>query len=102
MIKISRQEVLDIARISNLELRSDEVEPLMKQLEQVLSYAERVQEVAADIQEPSSKAVNVFREDVINRSDPEPLLAQAPEREGNYFVVPIILESSDRSSNMEG
>ena len=92
MANISQQEVLDIARISNLDLHTDEIGPLARQLEQVLTYAERVKEVATEADESSSKNVNVFREDVINKSEPEPLLAQAPEREGDYFVVPIILE----------
>jgi Asp-tRNA(Asn)/Glu-tRNA(Gln) amidotransferase C subunit len=47
------------------------------------------------VQEPPVKNVNVFREDVIVQTDPEPILAQAPEREGNYFVVPRILESNE-------
>ena len=95
MTKVTREEILKIARMSQLNVHKDEIEPLILQTEQVLSYAERVKEVAADVQEPSTKNVNVFREDVIVRTDNEPILAQAPEREGNYFVVPMILESSE-------
>ncbi len=95
MTKFTRELILKIARISQLDVHKDEIEPLRSQIEQVLSYAERVKEVAADVQEPSTKNVNVFREDVIVRTDNEPILAQAPEREGNYFVVPMILESSE-------
>ena len=95
MTKVTREEILKIARISQLNVHKDEIEPLISQTEQVLSYAERVKEVAADVQEPSTKNVNIFREDVIVRTDNEPILAQAPERKGNYFVVPMILESSE-------
>lgn len=101
MAKISRQEVLDIARISNLEVHTDEIESLLKQLEQVLSYAERVKEVT-DVQESSSKNSNVFRDDIESASHPELLLSQAPEREGNFFVVPLILESNDNKDIIEG
>ena len=93
MTKISRQEVLKIAEISRIRLGEEEIEPMIKHLEGVLSYAERVQEISADIEEPSNKNVNVFREDVVVRTDPETILCQAPEREGNYFVVPAIIES---------
>ena len=93
MTKISKEEVLKIAEISHISLRDDEIAPMIKHLEGVLSYAERVQEVAADIQEPSNKNVNVFREDVIVKTNPETILCQAPEREENYFVVPAIIES---------
>jgi len=92
MTKISREEVLAIARITHVELHEHEIQPLVEQLEQVLSYAERVKDVAGDVQEPSQKNVNVFREDVVVPTDPECIRAQAPEREGDYFVVPMILE----------
>ncbi len=95
MTKVTREEILKIARISHLDVHDDEVQPLMSQIEQVLSYAERVKEVAVDVQEPSTKNVNTFREDVVVSTDNEPILAQSPEREGDYFVVPIILESSE-------
>ncbi len=93
MTKISRDEVLHIARISCIALHEDEVDPLMKRLEEVLSYAERVVEGGIDIDEPSTKNVNIFRDDLVVPQDPEPILAQAPEREGNYFVVPVILDN---------
>ncbi len=94
MTKISREEVLKIARASQLDLHEDEIKPLISQLEEVLSYAERVKEVAADVEEPSMRNVNVLREDVIVSTDPDTILEKAPDREGNYFVVPMILESS--------
>ncbi len=93
MTKISRDEVLHIARISRISLREEEINPLMEQLEQVLSYAHRAMEAGADIEEPSTKNVNIFRDDLVIPQDPEPILAQAPEREGNYFVVPVILDN---------
>lgn len=95
MTKISKEEVLKIAEISHISIREDEIGPMIKHLEGVLSYAERVQEVAADIeQEPSNKNVNVFREDVIIKTDSEAILCQAPERDQDYFVVPVIIENT--------
>jgi len=93
MTKISKEEVLKIAEISHISLREDEIKPMIKHLQDVLSYAERVQEIAADIEEPLNKNVNVFREDVIVQVQPETILAQAPEREDDYFVVPAILKT---------
>ena len=92
MTKISRDEVLHIANISRIALREQEIAPLMEQLEQVLSYAQRVVQ-ATSVEEPSTKNVNIFRDDLVISQDPEPILAQAPEREGNYFVVPVILDN---------
>lgn len=92
MAKISRQEILAIARISNLEVHADEIDALIEQIEQVLNYAERVKEVT-DTQESNIKNSNIFREDIVHTYDPEIILKRAPEREGDYFVVPLILES---------
>jgi len=92
MIKISKEEALKIAEMTRVSLHENEVEPMIKHLEGVLSYAECVQEIAADIEEPSNKNVNVFREDVVVRTQSEKILTQAPEREDDYFVVPVIIE----------
>lgn len=95
MTKISKEEVLKIARMSHLELHDNEIPALIKQLEDVLSYAERVRDVSGVSQEAPVRNVNVFREDVAVPSDPEPILAQAPEREGAYVIVPAILEHNE-------
>ena len=85
MVKISKEEVLKIARQSHIAIREDEILPMINQLNEVLSYAERVQKVAAKVEEPSIKNVNVLREDVVVKTDPEPILSQAPEQEENLF-----------------
>ncbi|MDP3889262.1 MAG: Asp-tRNA(Asn)/Glu-tRNA(Gln) amidotransferase subunit GatC [bacterium] len=93
MIKITREEVLKLARACQLDIHENEIQSIIDQLEQMLSYAVRVKEIAADAQEPSVRNINVFREDVVVSTNPEIILDKAPEREGNYFVVPIILEN---------
>jgi Asp-tRNA(Asn)/Glu-tRNA(Gln) amidotransferase C subunit len=35
-----------------------------------------------------------MRDDVIERTDPEVILAQAPDREENFFVVPTIIDKN--------
>jgi len=93
MIKISKEEVLKIAEMTRVSLHEEEIPSMQKHLQDVLSYAARVKEIAADIEEPSNKNVNVFREDVVVRTDNEQILAQAIEREEDYFVVPVIIEN---------
>ena len=92
MIKISREEVLHIAALSRIELSENEIPGLIKSLEEVLTYAARVQEIASGIEESSSKNINVFRDDIVITTDPKPILANVPKREENYFVVPVVLE----------
>lgn len=92
MTKISRQEIEQLSRMSCLDIHEDEMDALVGHLEQVLTYAQRVINVAEDTQEPYKQNVNIFREDTAIETDPESLLMQAPVREGDYFVVPRILE----------
>ncbi len=94
MAKITKEELLKIARISHLDIHDDEIEAVIAQIESVLSYAERVKEIAADEQLASTKAVNVFREDVAIPFDAQAVLALAPEQEEDFFVVPKILDSN--------
>jgi aspartyl-tRNA(Asn)/glutamyl-tRNA(Gln) amidotransferase subunit C len=92
MTLISKEEVKKIARISAIEINENEIESLTKQLGDVLAYAARVQEIAAELEEPSSKNINMFREDVMGEFDTEAILERAPEREDDFFVVPSIIE----------
>lgn len=94
MAKITKEELLKIAQISQVRVYEHEIPSLLKQIEDLLTYAERVQEVAADIEDDQSyQNVNVMREDVIIKTDDEPILNQAPEEEENFFVVPRIIEN---------
>lgn len=90
---ITQQEVEKIARLSNIILSETEILDTMKHLDAVLSYAARVQEIAKDVDVPSLKNNNIERDDVIVRTDFETILAQAPERMDNFFVVPAIIEN---------
>ncbi|OQA33703.1 MAG: Glutamyl-tRNA(Gln) amidotransferase subunit C [Candidatus Dependentiae bacterium ADurb.Bin331] len=93
MAHITQEELIKLARISQLQLREDEIAPLLKHIESILHYAQCVKDVAADGVFDEHQQVNVMREDVVIKTDPEPLLALAPEREANFFVVPKIIES---------
>ena len=93
MAQITKEEVEKIARLSHIELTEQEIINAMKHLEAVLSYAARVQDIAQDIDVPTLKNSNVERDDIIIPTDPQTILAQAPEREGDFFVVPVIIEN---------
>lgn len=91
---ITTQEVEKIAKLSNIELSESEITQAQKHLEAVLSYAARVQDIAKDVDIILLKNENVERPDTIQQCNPEPILEQAPEREGDFFVVPVIIENN--------
>jgi len=91
---ITKEEVEKIARLSNIELSESEIINAQKHLEAVLSYAARVQDIAQDVDIAILKNENIEREDIVMKTDSKTILVQAPEREGDFFVVPVIIENN--------
>jgi len=92
MIQITHEEVLKLAKASRIHIHEDEIDELIAQLKSVLSYAERVVEISGDVTIASSKNSNIFRTDQVIKTDSQPILAQAPQAEDNFFVVLPILD----------
>jgi aspartyl-tRNA(Asn)/glutamyl-tRNA(Gln) amidotransferase subunit C len=94
MAKITKEELLHLAALSKLRLDEAEIPSLISQIESILSYSARVQQAVTESmgEEQNSKNINIVREDVQQRGDIEAILAQAPEREEDFFVVPVIIE----------
>ena len=93
-MKIDKSEALKIAEISKIAVTEQEIDPILKQMQEVLSYAIRVQQIAAEVEEyHSQKNINFFREGLAGESNPQELLARAPQCEENYFVVPKIIDT---------
>jgi aspartyl-tRNA(Asn)/glutamyl-tRNA(Gln) amidotransferase subunit C len=90
--KISRAELLHVARLARLELRDDEVERLEGQLNDILEAVSKVSELDLSDVPPTSHpldVVNVWEEDTPRPCLPvEEALANAPERDGDFFRVP--------------
>lgn len=95
MAKVTKEEVAKLAHMSQLAIDEHDIEKLIAKLDAVLSYASCLIDVAqgktADAMVQNS---NIVREDRVINTDQEPLLALAPEREENYYVVPMILKNS--------
>jgi aspartyl-tRNA(Asn)/glutamyl-tRNA(Gln) amidotransferase subunit C len=86
-----------VARLARLELTDEEKATLKTQLGVILEHAARVSEVATADVPPTASAIrrpNVFRDDVPEPSLPlEAVLRNAPDREGDRFRVPKIVET---------
>ena len=95
-MRISKQEVEKVAALARLLVSDGEKEMFAKQLSQILTHVEKLNQYDTKGVEPASTVcgqVNVFREDVVRPSLPvEQALANAPEREADAFSVPKIIE----------
>ncbi len=94
--KISLEDVEHVARLARLELSDDEKERMRRELDRILSYIDKLRALDTDGVEPTSHAVpltNVMREDETRPSFPQSdMLSNAPERSGDFFRVPKIIE----------
>jgi aspartyl-tRNA(Asn)/glutamyl-tRNA(Gln) amidotransferase subunit C len=95
-MKLSREEVLHIARLARVALTDAEITRLSEQLSNLLEHFEVLQQVDTTDVPPTSQSValqSVMREDVVAPSLPaEDVLANAPRREGDSFRVRAVLE----------
>jgi aspartyl-tRNA(Asn)/glutamyl-tRNA(Gln) amidotransferase subunit C len=98
-MEITKQEVEKVAKLARLEITEAEKETFAKQLSQILTHVEKLNQYDTKGIEPTATVlgqVNVFRDDVIRSSLPvEKALANAPEREGYGFSVPKIINASE-------
>ncbi len=97
MEKISRSEVLHVARLARLEFTPQEVEEFTHQLNRIIEYMDQLKELDTEGVEPTFHALaqtNVMRDDQAKPSlSQEEALANAPDRdERGFFRVPRIIQ----------
>ncbi|MCL4503512.1 MAG: Asp-tRNA(Asn)/Glu-tRNA(Gln) amidotransferase subunit GatC [Deltaproteobacteria bacterium] len=92
---LSREEVLHVAELARLSLRPEEVELFTRQLNDILAYVEKLQELDTSNVVPLAHVIpvfNAFREDEVEEClSLEEALENAPAREGGSFLVPRVI-----------
>ncbi|MGE5700761.1 MAG: Asp-tRNA(Asn)/Glu-tRNA(Gln) amidotransferase subunit GatC [Deltaproteobacteria bacterium] len=93
---ITREEVLHVARLARLSLSEAEVDRLRDQLDDILDYIRQLDALDTRDVIPTSHAVEMgtpFRDDAVRPfGDKEAILSNAPDRIGDFFRVPRIIE----------
>lgn len=95
-MKVSKEEILHIAKLANLNLKEEEIDMYLLHLQDILNFANIVNNAPVEgLKETigANKNYNVFRKDeIINFEDNEALLANAPEKERNMFKIPKVIQ----------
>ena len=95
-MKISREEVEHVARLARLALEPTELDELTGQLDAILGYVDKLNELDTEDVEPTAHAVpmeNAFREDQVQASiGTERALQNAPSVDGRCYKVPKVIE----------
>ena len=94
-MKITPEEITHVANLARLKMSPEEVEAMARQLGGILTYVAKLNELDTEGITPTTHAisiVNAFREDEVKPSlDREKTLANGPQQNGEFFVVPKII-----------
>ena len=95
-MSLDEKTVARIARLARIAVPDDELAPLADELSHILEWIEQLNEVDTDGVPPMTSVAAMklaWREDrVTDGGRPEDILANAPERQDGYFVVPKVVE----------
>lgn len=94
--KITKKEVEYVAKLARLDLSEEEKTLFSHQLNDILIFAEKINELNTEGVLPTSHPLsleNVFRQDEVKESLPSAeVLSNAPQKKMGYFKVPKVIE----------
>jgi aspartyl-tRNA(Asn)/glutamyl-tRNA(Gln) amidotransferase subunit C len=99
-VKITREDVVRVAELAYLDLSEDELEKYRRQIDEILDYIGKLNELDTSGVEPMAQVLAddqaadaTMREDlVVPSAVAEDILRQAPDPEPPYFRVPKVIE----------
>ncbi|MFD2924616.1 Asp-tRNA(Asn)/Glu-tRNA(Gln) amidotransferase subunit GatC [Halobacillus naozhouensis] len=96
MSRISKDEVKHVAHLARLSINEEEADMFTKQLDDIIMYAEQLNELDTDGVEPTTHVLDL--QNVMRKDEPkkwitkEEALKNAPDKQDGQFKVPSILE----------
>ena len=95
-MKIKREDILHLAKLSDFSMSDSEIDNIGKDLENIISYISELDELDTDGVEPTYQVFemeNVWRDDEIlpQDADREQLLALTKEEKDHQIKVPKVL-----------
>ena len=96
LMSIDKKTVEDVAHLARIELQAGELEKLSRQLHDILGFIDQLSTLDVGQVKPASHILpisNVLREDKPHIClTPDKALKNAPDKNGNFFSVPKIIE----------
>ncbi len=96
-MEITDEMVKNLANLSRLSFNDHEKEEIKKDLQRMISFVEKLNEVDTSNVEPllyMTDAINIYREDIVQGSmQKEDALKNAPMADNNYFNVPKVIKN---------
>ncbi|MFC0523657.1 Asp-tRNA(Asn)/Glu-tRNA(Gln) amidotransferase subunit GatC [Pontibacillus salicampi] len=96
MSRISKEQVKHVAHLARLHVSEDEADMFTKQLDDIITFAEQLNELDTDHVEPTTHVLDL--KNVMRKDEPKEWISQedalknAPEKQDGQFRVPSVLE----------
>lgn len=94
-MSVTKKEVEHIAELARLKFKEEELESFTHQLNEILNYVDKLNELDTENVEPLShpiENINVFRNDELKKSiSTEEALKNAPDKTDEFFKVPKVI-----------
>ncbi len=96
-MKITREIIEHVAKLSRLHFEEKEMEGFISQLNEILDYVATIEKLDTSGVEPTSHLFferTPMREDKVREtaSPVDAMLKNAPEREDNFYIVPRVID----------
>ena len=95
-MKIDQETLAKIAHLARLDLDAKDIDKMLKDMNNMVNFVEKLKEVNTDGVEPlttMSHEINTLREDEVKpHLDHDQVLQNAPKKDSDYFRVPKVLE----------
>jgi len=93
---VTKKDVEKIAELARLKFSDEEIESFTPQMNDILNYMEKLNELDTEQVEPLSHPIeqtNVFRNDELKASaQTKDALQNAPDKNEQYFKVPKVIQ----------
>lgn len=93
---LKREDVVHVAKLARLELTSDEIEPMLRDLGKILEYVAELSSLDTSDVPPTAQVAAprapLREDDLVPGLAPEQALAEAPRRAEHGFAVPAFVE----------
>lgn len=95
-MSLDRAAVAKIARLARLKMEPERLDAMTAELNQILSFVEELQGVNTDNVAPMTSVTPMklrHRADAVtDGGKPEAVLRNAPQRQGDFYTVPKVIE----------
>ena len=97
-MSVTKNDVEHIAKLAKLEIKDDEINEFTSQLNQILEYVDKLNELDTENVKPLSHPVegeNVFRDDTLKESvSTDDALKNSASKTDKFFKVPKVIKSN--------